>query len=96
MVDARLVGVPVVVVGAVLIGYVLAIRSKYHFESRLTCSKCNGTFEYKWVPGASFSAIRLGRERYLRCPLCNQWSTFDVLRTRVGRAAPGAAPLVGN
>ncbi|MDG6985120.1 MAG: hypothetical protein JRM73_00030 [Nitrososphaerota archaeon] len=87
-----LVGVPIVVVGVALIGYVFAIRSKYHYTSRLTCPKCNGAFDYKWVPGASFSTFRLGRDRYLKCPGCSEWSTFDVMSTRVGKAQKEAAP----
>lgn len=83
-----LIGAPVLIIGVVLIGYTLALRSKYHYTSRLTCPKCNQTFEYKWVPGASFSAFRLGKSRHLRCPKCHEWSTFDILDTRV---TPGLA-----
>lgn len=47
-------------------------------RSRLTCPKCRQTFDYDWVPGASFTAVRLGRGRYMACPLCGHWSRYDV------------------
>ena len=77
------VGIPVLLVGVVLIAYTFALRSKYHYTSALTCSKCNQSFEYKWIPGGSFSAIRLGKNRYLKCPLCGKWSNFNVVDTRI-------------
>ncbi|HTW39391.1 MAG TPA: hypothetical protein VMF04_00820 [Thermoplasmata archaeon] len=45
---------------------------------RLRCPKCGGTFDYEFVPGASFSAVRLGTSRYLRCPLCQKFSVFSL------------------
>jgi hypothetical protein len=78
-----LVGAPVLAIGVALIAYALALRSRYHYASALTCPKCNRQFEHRWVPGASFGALRLGRDRYLQCPLCKGWSTFDILDTRV-------------
>jgi len=45
---------------------------------RLTCPKCGGDFDYALVPGASWSSVRLGRRRYLACPLCHRRSTFPV------------------
>ncbi len=67
---------------AVILIYVAAMRSRHHYTSTLTCPKCNGTFDYGWVPLASFNAVRLGHERYLQCPLCHQWSTFNIWDTR--------------
>jgi hypothetical protein len=53
---------------------------------RLTCPKCGGSFDYEFIPGASFSAIRLGTSRYMRCPLCHKFAVFRM------RDAPAAGP----
>ncbi len=50
---------------------------------RLTCPKCQQTFDYDFVPGASVTALRLGTSRYMACPSCHRWSTFDFRTTRV-------------
>jgi hypothetical protein len=55
-------------------------------RSRLTCPKCHRDFDYDWVPGASLTSVRLGMSRYLACPLCRQWSIFNVYDTLVERA----------
>ena len=81
-----LIGPSVLVV--VLVVYVFAMRSRHHYTSRLMCANCNRSFDYNWVPLASFSAVRLGKERYLECPLCHRWSTFNVWDTRVESAKP--------
>ena len=83
-----IVGVSTIVIGVALVVYVLALRSRYHYTSALTCPKCGKAFEYKWVPGASFSAVRLGKDRYLRCTACHERSTYDVFDTRVQDTAP--------
>ena len=60
-------------------------------RSRLTCPKCHQTFDHDYLPGASVTAVRLGHSRYMRCPLCHQWSTFDLSANRIspdGRAPP--------
>lgn len=68
--------------GAVLLVYAAAIRTKHHYASVLTCPLCKRTFEYDWVPLVSFTSVRLGHSRYLRCPLCHGWSTYNVWDTR--------------
>ena len=50
-------------------------------RSRLTCPKCHQSFDYEWVVGAALTAVRLGSRRYMACPLCHKWSTFDVAGT---------------
>ena len=66
----------------ILIGLVFP-RIGPRYISLLTCPKCGKPFDYNWVPGASFSALRLGGgNRYLQCPNCHEWSTFDVRSTR--------------
>ena len=54
-----------------------------HYTSQLTCPNCKKHFDYSWVPFISFSAVRLGSERYLRCPNCHKWSTFEIIATRI-------------
>ncbi|MEM0129768.1 MAG: hypothetical protein QXG65_06400 [Thermoplasmata archaeon] len=61
--------------------------------SRLTCPHCGKTFDYEWIPGASLTAVRLGSSRYMACPLCHKWSTFNVVDTLVPRDPdPARAP----
>jgi hypothetical protein len=57
---------------------------------RLTCPKCAGSFDYEYVPGASFTAFRLGTSRYMRCPLCHRFAVFPM------RNAPDAPPLAAE
>jgi hypothetical protein len=79
----------VAVVGVVLLVYGLASlrnqrtgRRGVGQHSHLTCPKCQGSFDYDWIPGVSFTAVRLGKYRYMACPLCHQWSLFDVWDAR--------------
>ena len=58
-------------------------------RSRLTCPQCHQTFDYDYVPGASLTALRLGRARYMRCPLCHRWGVFDLASTRRPIPPPG-------
>ncbi|MGI0156755.1 MAG: hypothetical protein ACREDE_11580 [Thermoplasmata archaeon] len=62
------------------------IRSR----SRLTCPHCNQTFEYDYIPGVSFTAVRLGFGRYMACPHCGRWSTFNLASTRIPAGPPQA------
>ena len=61
-------------------------------RSRLTCPKCHRVFDYDWIPGASFTSVRLGTGRYMACPLCGHWSYFDLYGTLVARPPGGVAP----
>lgn len=54
-------------------------------RSHLRCPKCEQEFDYDWIPGASFTAVRLGPARYMACPLCHRWSTFDLYGHLVAR-----------
>ena len=58
------------------------MRSRHHYTSTLTCPKCQKTFDYDWVPMMAFNAVRLGKDRYMQCPLCHEWSTFNIWDTR--------------
>jgi len=60
-------------------------------RSRLTCSKCGRQFDYDWVPGAALFALRLGTNRYMSCPLCGAWSTFDIKSSIV--SPPSRGPI---
>ena len=82
------------VLATVFLVYVGALRTRHHRTSMLTCARCGRTFEYDWVPLASFSAFRLGSRRHLQCPLCKEWSTFDIKSTRVRPG--GASPIRGT
>lgn len=69
-------------------------------RSRLTCPKCGGTFDYEWVPGAALTAVRLGKDRYMACPLCHRWSLFNIFDAAAPPAAgadpsPPAPPRAG-
>lgn len=54
-----------------------------HYASRLAYPKCRSEFEYAWLPGGSFTAVRLGKLRYMRCPKCKRWSWFNIWSTRI-------------
>ncbi len=92
-------GVAVVIV-ALLVGFYVWVVRRNRGEgtpglvtrSRLTCPKCHQAFDYEYLPGASVTTLRFGRSRYMRCPLCHQWSTFDLSSNRVppDPAAPPA------
>ena len=84
--DLLLLGVVVSVPIIIIIAYVLLLRSRHHYTSILACPNCKGTFEYSWVPLMSFSTVRLGKDRYLECPLCHKWGLFNIWDTRT---APG-------
>jgi hypothetical protein len=67
-------------------------------RSHLHCPKCDREFDYDWIPGASFTAVRLGTGRYMACPLCGKWSLFDVYGGIVARtpsSASGPEPPLG-
>jgi len=78
------IAIPIFVLLLSVIIYLLFPRVKgLHYTSILTCSKCGKQFDYHWVPGGSFSAIRLGNKRYIRCPNCHEWSTYKIKSTRI-------------
>jgi RNA polymerase subunit RPABC4/transcription elongation factor Spt4 len=95
-------GISISIVVIVIIIYLLFPRIRgLHYTSRLTCPKCGKQFNYEWVPGGSFSAVRLGNKRYLQCPNCHQWSTFEVWDNRIeetemNQKAPEEATHIGS
>ena len=93
------VAVIVVVVVLLLIPYLISSRrnrrtgaSGFVQASRLTCPKCHQTFDYEWIPGSALTAVRLGTSRYMRCPLCHQWSIFNIWKAPVPPASPPRPP----
>jgi DNA-directed RNA polymerase subunit RPC12/RpoP len=84
------VGIPVLLVIVAVIAYLVFPRVKgLHYTSRLTCPKCGKQFDYEWVPGGSFSVVRLWNQRYMRCPKCHRWSTFEIWKTRINESKTG-------
>ena len=77
------------IIGISIVFIVLAIYIFFpkikglHITSRLTCSRCGGTFDYNWLPGGSFDAIRWGKYRFMRCQICGKASWFDIWSTRI-------------
>ncbi len=54
----------------------------------LQCPKCKYAFNYEFVPGMSVASVRLGSQRYMKCPNCNKWSTFKLHGNIVKRSNP--------
>lgn len=48
-------------------------------KTRVTCPKCGQSFDYEFIPGGSFNAIRLGKYRYMKCQICGKWALFDIV-----------------
>ena len=98
------VGVSVAVIVVLIVIYLVFPRVKgLHYTSRLTCPKCGKQFDYNWVPGGSLSSVRLGSERYLSCPNCHGWSTFEIFKTRIKKdkqvavdSEPNVSPDTGQ
>jgi len=75
---------PVLIVVIGVIVYLLFPRVRgIHLTSRLICPECGKQFDYPWIPGGSFSAVRLGTKRYMQCPYCHKWSIFEIWSTRI-------------
>ena len=88
--------VAVVVVAVIIYAVILAKGRRLGTKgivqrSHLRCPKCQQEFDYDWVPGASFTAVRLGPARYMACPLCHHWSTFDLYGNLVARVPAGSS-----
>lgn len=82
--DILLLMVPLIIVMFTII-FVLLPRYGPHYTSRLTCPRCKRNFNYHWVPGGSFLALRYGNHRKLKCPYCQTVSMFDIAHTRVSQ-----------
>lgn len=94
-----IVGVGILLVVVAVIVYALVLRRGRAVgtkgvvqRSHLLCPKCGREFDYDWIPGGSLSAVRLGPRRYMACPLCDKWSTFDLYGNLVERPSAPAEP----
>ena len=90
MVDVFIIAIPAVSIGIAIVLYIVFPRFGPHYTSKLTCPKCGKEFDYNWVPGGSFTAVRLGNKRYLCCPHCHEWSTYNIKSTRTSKTQDGA------
>ena len=87
--NSALIGLSVAAVVLAVVLLPMALRRKgvrvpvIVQTSHLKCKSCGVEFDYEWIPASSFTSIRLGRSRYLRCPSCHKWSTFNIVSTRV-------------
>jgi hypothetical protein len=87
MVDILLIAIPVIVVLFTIL-FILLPRYGPHYTSRLTCPRCKKQFNYHWIPGATFTSLRYGNKRHLKCPYCHQPAVYDITRTRVAKPKP--------
>ena len=46
--------------------------------SIVKCPHCDYTFNYEFIPSASFYSIRLGTQRIFRCPSCKELHSFNI------------------
>ena len=97
VVAAIALGVAVGLVLILVIFYILVLRRGRRLgtrgiiqRSRLRCPKCGREFDFDYFPGGSFTALRLGRSRYMSCPLCHQWSAFNLHDTMIARTPTSA------
>lgn len=51
--------------------------------SHLRCRDCGVEFDYAYLPGGSFTSIRLGNSRLMCCPGYGKRSVFNISKTRV-------------
>jgi hypothetical protein len=84
MVDIIYILTPVVAIGF-MIFFVLLPRYGPHYTSRLICPNCKKIFNFHWVPGATFTSLRYGNKRNLKCPYCHVKSTYNIVSTRISK-----------
>ena len=46
--------------------------------SIVECPHCHYRFNYEFIPGASFTSIRLGPVRIFKCPHCKELHNFRI------------------
>ena len=85
-----------VIIAAIAIIFVLAPRLSGIIQlSHLKCKKCGTEFDYAWIPGISFTSVRLVNSRYLMCPVCRKWAVFNIWNTKVDPETHHCAIKVG-
>ncbi len=92
------IGISVLVVAIVI--YLVAMRTQHHYNSTLTCPNCQHTFEYRWMPLASFSAIRIASERVgissARRVISGRHSTSGIQERKHQEARTGSSLSTGT
>ena len=63
--------------------------------SHLKCGECGFEFDYQWVPAVSLTLIRLGKSRQIRCPKCENRSSFNLSEARVDPRSHRCSVKVG-
>ena len=53
-------------------------EAKFLTTSIVECPHCHYRFNYEFIPGASFVAIRLGPVRIFKCPNCKELHNFRI------------------
>ncbi|MCW4004869.1 MAG: hypothetical protein NWE95_13265 [Candidatus Bathyarchaeota archaeon] len=68
--------------------FFILLPKKYgpRYTSKLTCPQCKRNFYFHWVLGATLTSLCYGNKRRLRCPYCNELSTFEIASTRITMA----------
>jgi len=85
-----------VIIAAIAIIFVLAPRLSGIVQlSHVKCNKCGTEFDYAWIPGVTFTSIRLVTLRYFACPVCRKWSVFNIWNTRVDPETHHCAIKIG-
>ena len=47
-------------------------------NSIVECPHCHYKFNYEFIPGVSFTSIRLGPARIFKCPNCKELHKFNI------------------
>ena len=68
--------VGLVAVGGAIFAWFVAPRSRGYPTAGAVVVRCRRghLFTTLWIPGVSFTALRLGTSRYQRCPVGRHWS----------------------
>jgi hypothetical protein len=80
----------VVIVGALVVGTVIARRLGYKVGGKVMVRcRAGHLFETLWIPGVKLTAIDLGIARLQRCPVGHHWSLVTPVRVSGRRLLPG-------
>ncbi len=56
--------------------------------SIVKCPHCQYTFNYEFIPSASFYSIRLGTQRIFKCPHCKDLHSFNITHFGIDPSLP--------
>ncbi|HXY74074.1 MAG TPA: hypothetical protein VEH58_02000 [Dehalococcoidales bacterium] len=51
--------------------------------SHVVCPYCSLEFDYAWIPGVSFTDVRMFKKRIFYCPGCKKCLEYNVFDSRV-------------